>query len=119
MVGDSLSADVAGARKSNIFAVWKPKAVLFAEARATRQAANTPNTLPIDQQIYSLEKARLEDGPPKQYLSIDSTDDDYLVAYAHSRESKWKKQRGSQTKPDMVIEHLSDLLDVFLEAGVQ
>ncbi len=119
MVGDSLSADVAGANKSNIFAIWKPKATLLAEARAAQQAANISSTLPISQNIYSLEKARLEQDQSTLELNINSPDDEYLVAYTHSRESKWKKQQYHESKPDMIIEHLSDLLDVFLKAGIQ
>lgn len=87
MVGDSLSADIAGAKPLNLFTIWKPKTILFAEAKAT---------LP----------------------SPEDDIDEYVFRYALQRESKRKQERmqNKDIQPDLIIESLSDLLDVFVEA---
>lgn len=90
MVGDSFGADVIGAKQLNIFAVWKPQPRLRAEAR---------KELPGGMQL----------------------DDDYLAAYAYKQGAKkyGLSPEDSHTRPDLIIEHLSELLAVFLKAGVQ
>jgi HAD superfamily hydrolase (TIGR01549 family) len=103
MVGDSLSADIAGAKRLGIFAIWKPKPRLIARARATSLDFMTRPPEEIE--------------PPAE---LDRDDDDALLAYAYSREKAWKYQSPSpESKPDLIIEHLSDLLNVFAEAGPQ
>jgi HAD superfamily hydrolase (TIGR01549 family) len=89
MVGDSLRADIGGAQRLNMFAIWKPKPRLRAEAQ---------QSLPPDS---------------------DQLDDDYLVAYAHMLDSKKEHKRSDTVKPNLIIEHLSDLLTIFHGAGVQ
>lgn len=103
MVGDSLSADIAGAKRLGIFAIWKPKARVFARAReASLDLASHPS-----QAIQTSSE-------------LDRDDDDVILAYAYSREKTWKqKSHSPESKPDLIIEHLSDLLDVFAEAGPQ
>lgn len=91
MVGDSIVADVVGAKLLNLFAVWKPKPSLRREVRIL-----------------------LPEGT--QHI-----DDRRLVAYAYHREAK-KYQLAptdDQIEPDLIIEHLSELLDVFKRAGKQ
>jgi HAD superfamily hydrolase (TIGR01549 family) len=90
MVGDAFGADIVGAKQLNIFAIWKPKARLRAEVRKTL--------------------------PPGTQL-----DGDHLAAYAYKREAKkyGLSPEDSQTRPDLIIEHLSELLDVFPKAGLQ
>jgi HAD superfamily hydrolase (TIGR01549 family) len=101
MVGDSLSADVAGAKRLGIFSIWKPKARVFTRARA----ASLDLTSPPFQAIQAA-------------TELDRDDDDAILAYAYSREKTWKqKLHGPESKPDLIIEHLSDLLDIFVEAG--
>ena len=103
MVGDSLSADIAGAKRLGIFAIWKPKPRLIARART---ASLDPTTHPAEE-IQPL-------------AELDRDDDDALFAYAYSREKGRKYQSpGPESKPDLIIERLSDLLNVFAEAGPQ
>ncbi len=116
MVGDSLSADVAGAKGLDMIAVWKPKTYLFAEARAHRHATR------VSQDVYTLETAHLaelEQSHNEPTLDLESADDDYLIDYARSRASKRKQHLYQQMKPDLIIEHLSELLDVFVRTGPQ
>lgn len=114
MVGDSLSADITGAKRLDIFAVWKPKTYLFAEARASLRASQAV----LKQEVYALEEARItESANDESELEMDNPDDDYLIAYAKQRESKRKQELHRETKPDVIIENLSDLLDIF--PGVQ
>ncbi len=90
MVGDSFGADVVGAKQLNIFAVWKPKARLRAEVRKTL----SPGT---------------------------QLDGELLAAYAYKKEAKkyGLSAEDRHIRPDLIIEHLSELLAVFLKAGVQ
>jgi len=89
MVGDSLRADIAGANQLGIFAVWKPKQRIIAEVRAELQ-------------------------PDKPYLN-----DKHLLGYARKQEEKRDRLLPDIILPDLTIECLSDLLDVFLKAGPQ
>lgn len=121
MVGDSLSADVAGAKALDMLAVWKPQTYLFAEARAHRHATRMAQEA-VQQEVYALETAHLaalEQSHSEPALDLESADDDYLIDYARSRESKRKQHLYRQMKPDLIIEHLSELLDVFVRAGEQ
>jgi HAD superfamily hydrolase (TIGR01549 family) len=89
MVGDSLFADVAGANQLNIFTVWKPSPRMIAEVKAA---------LPSDQ----------------PYLNAK-----HLIPYAHRQSEERGKPVPETAKPGLIIEQLSDLLDIFLEVGVQ
>ncbi|MBV9710302.1 MAG: HAD-IA family hydrolase, partial [Ktedonobacteraceae bacterium] len=89
MVGDSLSADIAGANQLNIFPIWKPSPRMIAEVKAA---------LPPDQ----------------AYLN-----DKHLIPYARRRSMEQGRPLPETAKPGLIIEQLSDLLDIFLEAGVQ
>jgi HAD superfamily hydrolase (TIGR01549 family) len=90
MVGDSLGADVVGANQLNIFTAWKPSPRMIAEAKATL-APNEP---------YLIDK--------------------HLIPYAHQRSADYGRPLSSETaKPGIIIEHLSELLDIFLEVGEQ
>jgi HAD superfamily hydrolase (TIGR01549 family) len=89
MVGDSLSADIAGANQLDIFTVWKPSSRLLAEVKAI---------LPPDQ----------------PYLNAK-----HLIPYAQRQSEEQDRPFPDLARPGLIIEHLSDLLDIFLEVGVQ
>ncbi|HKV59772.1 MAG TPA: HAD family hydrolase [Ktedonobacteraceae bacterium] len=89
MVGDSLRADVAGAKRVNMQAVWIPKASLREDARAAMLAASPSEH---DQQTVLTEE--------------------YLLAYTRQIEKRGR-QTPDDIKPDAIIECLSDLLDLF------
>jgi FMN phosphatase YigB (HAD superfamily) len=117
MIGDSLSADIVGARRMGIYAIWKPKPYLYAEAEALRRAAQ-----PLLQQQMSTLRSLYLDAQEEQQPQIsqlppdlESTDEDYLLEYAISRESKRKQRLQQEMRPDLIIEHASDLLEVFIE----
>ena len=86
MVGDSLYADVAGAKGLNMFAIWKPKLYQRAEIQ----------TLPAGTTLQN--------------------DDDYLFSYALEQENQKYQRVHLPVKPDVTIEHLCELLDIFVEA---
>lgn len=86
MVGDSLRADVAGANKLNMLAVWKPSPPLRARAR----------------EVLS---------PSTGHLS-----DDNLLSYGYAREEKKYHQLLDSATPDLIIRRVSDLLSAFPEA---
>ncbi len=89
MVGDALYADVAGAKQLDIFTVWKPSPRMITEAKVAL--------------------------PAKQpYLNYK-----YLFPYVQKYYEQQNRPRPMPPEPDLIIEQLSDLLDIFLEAGVQ
>jgi hypothetical protein len=47
------------------------------------------------------------------------TDDDYVLAQVQIRAGQWDQYLHGEAKPDLIIENLSDLLDIFIEAGEQ
>lgn len=89
MVGDSLGADVVGAKQLDMLAAWKPHPELFRRARAEQENQQQ------DEQAF------------KQHL------------FELSRQ--WEKSRGrpipESIMPDLIIEHLYELLDVFIQVG--
>ncbi|HEY4034398.1 MAG TPA: HAD-IA family hydrolase [Ktedonobacteraceae bacterium] len=84
MVGDSLHADILGAKELNMIAVWKPKLHFRAELQA-----------------------------------LQTVDDDALLAYAFEAENKRYQSAHKFIKPDVIIEHVHDLLGIVEGAGNQ
>jgi HAD superfamily hydrolase (TIGR01549 family) len=89
MVGDALYADVAGANQLNIFTVWKPSPRLITEAKVA---------IPSNQ----------------SYLNYK-----HLLPYVQRRYEQQNRPMPTPPEPDLIIEQLSDLLDIFLKVGVQ
>ncbi len=86
MVGDSLRADIAGAKRLDMLAIWMPKATLRAEAQAALRASGQ-----AQQQVLT---------------------DDALLAYTRQLE-KQGRQTPDTVRPDIIIECLGDLLALF------
>jgi HAD superfamily hydrolase (TIGR01549 family) len=114
MVGDSLRADVAGARQLGMLAIWKPKLKLRAAAQAELLSQYT--MLPSPQETIS---STAEPSPAR----IPEITDDYLLKYVHEHDKHydrhWNKSLTPMTQPDIIIEHTKDLLNIFLKAGKQ
>lgn len=114
MVGDSLSADIGGANGLHIFSIWLPKSHLLAEAKAAHHAHHTPLASDtLTEETYTLARQQLNTTSARLPLDIDSSDDDFLIAYARGREGKRKYPPHLDIRPHLIIEHLSDLLDAF------
>ncbi|HYX51629.1 MAG TPA: HAD-IA family hydrolase, partial [Ktedonobacteraceae bacterium] len=96
MVGDSLKADILGAKMLNILAIWKPKASLIEEARAAWVASH--------------EACENE--------SIPGFTDDDLLTYVHNRDGLKHQQFQNDLKPDFIIKNLRDLLAIFKSATI-
>lgn len=94
MVGDSLGADIVGARQLNMFAIWKPKVRIQEKAQAEMIAQGI---------------ADLQDGAY----------DDYLFEYVRKERTKRDRPLDESIRPDMVIKRVTELLDVFIEVGRQ
>ena len=90
MVGDSLGADIVGAKELNMLAVWKPSPVLVARVKNAQAQGNTEQTL-----------------------------ESLLFDMARQYEQSRGRPIPENIMPDLIIEHLSELLDVFVEAGKQ
>jgi HAD superfamily hydrolase (TIGR01549 family) len=91
MVGDSLKADVLGARMLNMLAIWKPKAALREEAKVAWMATNETS---------------------ENESKVGFTDDD-LLSYVYNRDGLQHEQFQIDIIPDFIIENLKDLLTIF------
>ena len=96
MVGDQLGADVYGSQQLGMYGVWKPGPHIFAEARAETEKMGGQSN---------------ENLPPL----------DTLKRIALSRMKHYRPDRATleALQPNMVIEHLRELLDVFVKVGKQ
>jgi HAD superfamily hydrolase (TIGR01549 family) len=103
MVGDALLADITGSKMLGIFGIWKPTAGVLAQA----------------QLIASSSGAVSARHPGDVPAGIHITADDYVLGYAHNRAGKWDEHLHSEVKPDLIIQTLGDLLDIFHEVGEQ
>ena len=119
MVGDSLTADIAGAQALGIFSIWKPKPKLW------NQIHNSSSSL-VDQQSSPQEPAPSSldpsvDTPSTETSAFDmhETDDDYMLVQEEKYATFLRQYLEGETRPDLVIQHLSDLLNIFSEAGVK
>src|SRR6266699_6666778 len=116
MVGDSLKADIVGARMLNMLAIWKPKASLYEEAKmawmssyiASRERQSQSSVVQIRGQMSDSEPPK-----PSEDESKAGFIEDYLLAYAHNRDGQKLQQIQIDIKPDIIIENLKDLLEIF------
>jgi HAD superfamily hydrolase (TIGR01549 family) len=113
MVGDSLEADIVGGKMLDIFTIWKPKPSVRKQAQLIATAATTAHS------SSTFSEGPLENRPHNVPGGLHITDDDYVLAQVHSRAGKWDQYIQHDIKPDLIIENISDLLDIFTEAGVQ
>lgn len=119
MVGDSLRSDILGAQLLDIFTIWKPSPALEAavlERKVAAGAASTStSTLSSRLPTGSNDEERPDDLPQGMHI----TDDDYVLAHIDSRAGKWDEHMQRDIRPDVRINTLSDLLDIFVQAGEQ
>ena len=113
MVGDSLKADVGGAKRLNMLAIWMPKASLLQEAQAALEPS-AHAVLPGQRMYQSIGNMPGVASPvSSQRERTGMLTEDALLAYVHQREIKAHHQPQSDIRPDVIIEHLSDLLEIF------
>jgi hypothetical protein len=121
MVGDSLTADIVGGQTLGIFSIWKPKPKLWNQINL--HLGSTGDQQPLLQEACSGsgEPDPSVDEPSTDGLSlgIHITDDDYMLAQEEKYDTFLGQYLQGKIRPDLVIEHLSDLLHIFSEAGVQ
>lgn len=124
MVGDSLRADIIGAQRLGIFSIWKPKPDWRRriEAQLVTPGANASTGSSAGPGLHqALVQAELTSGeqvdvpPPGVHI----TDDDFVLAQVNSRDGQLDRYIRDTITPDLVIERISDLLDIFFEAGKQ
>ena len=113
MVGDSLLSDIVGGKMLGLFTVWKPKPSVRAHAHLIASGVHTSISTASTQATSSISD-RPSDLPEGMHI----TDDDYVLAHVRSRAGQWDEHlHPEEVKPDLIIENLSDLLDVFIEVG--
>jgi len=120
MVGDSLTADVAGGQAAGIFSIWKPKPQLWKQITTHLRDADGEQPLFLQEEVPSSLDPSV-DTPATDALSLGLhiTDDDYILAQENRSETFLRRFLRGEIRPDLVIHHLSDLLDIFSEVGVQ
>lgn len=109
LIGDSLRSDVVGAKLLGMGMVWKPKPAMLQQMYVHTNAMNAP--------------ASGQHTPPVAYQPADLpaglhvTDDDYVLAQAQT--NKWDEYAQGTIQSDLVIETLSELLDILVTVGPQ
>ena len=94
MVGDSLDADIVGALRLNMFAIWKPKVRLQEKAQGKMLAKGMT-------------------------ILQDEAYGNYMLEYVRKKKAKQGQPLDEKIKPDMVIKRVAELLDMFTEVGKQ
>ncbi len=116
MVGDSLRADILGAKMLNILAIWKPKASLREEAKVAWMSSNVTSR---EHQTHSAGgqygRTLFDDESLEALEDEDKTGftDDYLLTYVLDRDGQKLHMIQNDIKPDVIIENLNDLLEIF------
>jgi len=116
MVGDSLKADILGAKMLNILAIWKPKASLREEARVAWMSSSIASQ---EHQTHSNIGHNAEtffaEVPPEALEGEDKRGitDDYLLSYVRNSDSQKLRSIHDEIKPDIIIENLKDLPGIF------
>ncbi len=113
MVGDSLRSDVLGAQRLGLFSIWKPKPDLREDIYAQKMSGNSL------QPVHATLEARAGEAAEQLSSRMHITDDDYILAHIQSRQGKWDEHMQGDIHPDLMIENLSDLLDIFVKVGEQ
>ncbi len=116
MVGDSLKADIVGARMLNMLAIWKPKASLREEAKvawmssyiASREHQTHSSIAQYRGAVSDAELLEASEDEGKAGFT-----EDYLLAYVRNRDGQKLHQLQDDIKPDIIIENLKDLLEIF------
>ncbi|GAC1429696.1 MAG: hypothetical protein PVS3B3_10210 [Ktedonobacteraceae bacterium] len=114
MVGDSLPADVVGSQHLGMLAVWSPKR-LVAEMVKAHLAAHGVSLQKYNAHHVSLLASQSAARPPDP-LPADMFDTSLADILNHAE--YWKQFLCGQIKPDLLVERIRDLLDVFVKAGV-
>jgi FMN phosphatase YigB (HAD superfamily) len=108
MVGNSLAADVKGAREIGILAVWKPEPQVVGIVSAH-----------LAQYGLSFQDYNTGDTPARRGYRRRSAEEDSgvvatLPARLLHRPQVWQPFLQNTVTPDLIIERLSDLLDLFV-----
>jgi HAD superfamily hydrolase (TIGR01509 family) len=119
MVGDSLSADILGAQRLDIFTFWKPKPKVRKRINTHLPTTRAPTNINDVQQtppepVIQPEKISASEPP----LDIYITDDDFKLAQVQSS-NHLEKYLSGEIRPDLIIDHTCELLDLFTEVVVQ
>ncbi len=112
MVGDSLKADILGAKVLNVLAIWKPKASLREEAKVAWTSSYIATRQHHTHIRVGQSTGTVPDNVPPEAFEVENKaglTDDYLLSYVRNRDG----QKLHPIKPDIIIENLKDLLGIF------
>lgn len=126
MIGDSLSADIVGAQRLGIYAIWKPKTWqrtwALTHAPSSPLATNEANFQPSQDTFPGSDTADTQIEEHKQVLhtlpnGAHVTDDDYILARAAGGRDYLEQFQRGEIRPDTIIDQLSELLQLFPEVA--
>lgn len=118
MVGDSLRTDILGAQRLGMFTVWKPRPKQWEQIRAHGAQQRLPSgsvdfsRLHAPTQSTSLSTVP-ETAPGDDQADVDT---DYVPASSQGRDGYLERYLCGEIRPDLVIERVAELLDVFVDA---
>ena len=116
MVGDSLKADIVGAKMLNMLSIWKPKATLRQDAKvAWMSSYNASREHQMQSSVGQNVETLFDEAPPNVLIHEDKNGftDDNLLTYVQNRDNTKQHQLPDDIEPDMIIENLSELLRIF------
>ncbi len=109
MVGNSLAADVVGAQEMGILAIWKPEPQVF--GLVTAHLAHYS----LSVQDYNAGHRPSGHGHSNSLGQEQSGGDGTLPPRLLRRPQVWQPFLQNAVTPNVLIEHLSDLLDLFVQ----
>lgn len=127
MVGDSIRADITGGQRLGILTIWKPKVGIRQQIEAHLIASGVSAS---SQNLYSHPpQPELSPGVSTPDPAVDDpsaeaslsgmhvTDDDFILSQVSSSDDYLNQYIEGKVRPDLIIGHLRDLLDIFPEVG--
>nr|BBH93790.1 hypothetical protein KTA_19890 [Thermogemmatispora argillosa] len=125
MVGDSLRSDIVGAKRLGLLAIWKPKPRVREALQARLVAPGAASAGAAFEHQGPCASSSSAGGvagdlPPDLPPGLHVTDDDYVLSTVQGPGSDPLALLASDAeeyKPDLMIEQLSDLLEIFPKAG--
>ena len=100
----------------NVLGIWKPKASLREEAKVSWMSSYTATRQHETHIRVGLRTGTVaDDAPPEAFEDQNKAGftDDYLLSYVHNRDSQKLRPIQDDIKPDIIIENLRDLLEIF------
>ncbi|MBA2287391.1 MAG: HAD family hydrolase [Ktedonobacteraceae bacterium] len=114
MVGDSLRTDILGAQCLDMFTVWKPRPKQWEHIRAHEALSHSVAVSQPPTPMHPVPPRAVSDTAAGHDQADGDTD--YVPASKQGRDGYLERYLRGEIRPDLVIEHVADLLAVFVDA---